>query len=124
MSYSNIISKAMKLLILIISCGFTLAASNPHLQMVVPEVGIAGENIWGHCIAEGKIHPRIAVVRSGDYRCNSKKLVKKFVTVDQNRKYYSRADFVIENVTTTCAYKCWLYGSYVIRTVSIVGRWI
>ena len=99
---------------MIISLAGTLEGVTQHqVKLILPDRIVRNEDLYGRCIVNGKIPPRVAVIFGG--KCDLKILeVKKNLILG-----YSLVDFVVENVTETCVYQCLLFRARVTKTVSI-----
>ena len=81
---------------------------------MLPDHVVHNEDLYGRCVVNGKIPPRVAVLFGG--KCNLKLLkVKKSILG------YSLVDFMVENVAETCVYQCLLFRARVTKTVSVIG---
>ena len=81
---------------------------------MLPDRVVHNEDLYGRCVVNGKIPPRVAVLFGG--KCNLKLLkVKKSILG------YSLVDFMVENVTETCVYQCLLFRARATKTVHVLG---
>ena len=84
------------------------------MKLTLPENVVNNEDLYGRCVVNGKIPPRVAVLFGG--KCDLKILKTK-----NNFLGYSQVDFVVETVTQTCVYQCLLFRARATKTVYVTG---
>ena len=90
------------------------------VQLMLPEFAIAGKDMQGSCLCtdDNGNRPRVKAIKNDYGYCNSK---LELLNGNEQNVNSNQVHFQIENISATCTYKCFIHGSYEIRTVSVVG---
>ena len=87
------------------------------MKLTLPNHALQNEDLHGSCIVDGKMPPHIIVLDGGKYNL-------KILKVKTSVLGYSMVDFVVKNVTETCAYRCLFSRAKETKKVPVIGTYV